>query len=301
MGFSTTHQVNQRHHHISTTDSPKVHTPPRTYHVPCDPLIVCHNNESTQPRTISTRASLPSLNSNMSTQEDPTCDSLRPSSANSTRRSVSGMKQLLPLRLSTSQISDSASFSTSASSKRSTFGHAGRLGGLSNSELNADPRLAGPLRSPIRAGRYRHTPIVSKLKLPLSGRPSHQETCIKCSDEEACTASCIIDEYEGFSDSSSSKGYSSDYSNQHTQSIASSPISSRRRYRADSEFSFKCMGEPAHNSGSPWFGNPTKDQANRRSSTVDIEGWLSDSASSMCGGLDDEDPDDFFVRLTSYT
>lgn len=279
---STTQKRSNHIHHNSTSNSPKVHKPQRTYHAPSDPPFVYHDNEYTKSRTISTRASLPSMQSNLYTQKTSNFTSMRPASAHTSRRSVSGMKRLLPLKLNTTQISDSDSWSTSISSKRTTFGQSGRLGDLSN---------RGSTSSTIRP--YRDTPIFSEPGSSGLGSPLYQDSCTKC-DEDACTTSCIIDEYEGFSDSSSSKGCSSDYSNCHTQSAASSPISSRRRYRADSDFSFACVGEPVNNTGSSWFGSPViKKKTIPRLSTLDIEEWLDDSASSMCESSDDDD--DFFV------
>ncbi|KAJ8060761.1 hypothetical protein OCU04_011065 [Sclerotinia nivalis] len=297
MDSSATHNYT---HQNSTFNSPKVHTPCRTYHVPSNPPFVYHDNEYTESRTISTRASLPTLQSTMYTQETSNLGSVRPASSSTSRRSVSGMKQLLPLKLASSQISDTDSWPTSRPtlSKRTTFGQSGRLGDLSNSGRIAERRWAGISRLAIQPTRYRDTPIISKPTIPLLGSPLFQDNCTKCSDEVACTTSCIIDEYEGFSDSSSSEGYSSDYSHHHTQSAASSPISSRRRYRPDSDFSFKCLGEPNQNPGSSWLGSPLKPRAIPRLSTLDIEEWLGDSE-SMCGSSDDEDSDDSFACATA--
>ncbi|ESZ93199.1 hypothetical protein SBOR_6431 [Sclerotinia borealis F-4128] len=295
-------KVSQKHNHSSTYNSPKVHTPRRTYHVPSDPPFVYHDNECTDSRTVSTRASLPSMQSDMYTQESSNFSSMRPASAHSSRRSVSGMKRLLPLKLSSPQIPDSDSWSrsTSTSSKRTTFGQSGRLGDLSNSGSIKESRVAFVPRLAIRPERYRDTPIISKPGSPLIGSLLYQDgSCIKCSDEVTCTTSCIINEYDGFSDSSSSKECSSDYSNRHTQSAASTPISSRRRYGAGSDFSFKCLGEPIHKLGSSWFGSHVKERVIPRLSTMNIEEWLSDSASSMCESSDDEDSDDFFACATA--
>ncbi|APA15941.1 hypothetical protein sscle_15g107110 [Sclerotinia sclerotiorum 1980 UF-70] len=231
---------------------------------------------------------------------------MRPASSSTSRRSVSGMKQLLPLKLASSPIpdTDSSSSSTSTSrptlSKRTTFGQSGRLGGLSNSGRIAERKVAGISRLAIQPTRYRDTPILPRPTVPLLASPLFQDNCTKCSDDVACTTSCIIDEYEGFSDSSSSQGDSSDYSNHHTQSVASSDISSRRRYRPDSDFSFKCLGEPNQNSGSSWLGSPIKPRAIPRLSTLDIEEWLGDSE-SMCGSSDDEDSGDFFACATALS
>ncbi|KAB8298559.1 hypothetical protein EYC80_000738 [Monilinia laxa] len=206
------------------------------------------------------------------------------------------MKQLLPLKLSSPQTPDFDSRSASRSTKRTTFGQLGRLGGLSNPGDGAENKLESPPRISIRPARYRDTPIFSKSGSLLLGGPLYQDKCPKCFNESGCTTSCIIDEYESFSDSASSKGYSSDYSDRHIPSVASSPISSRRRYQTDSEFSFKCLGEPSLDSESSWFGRPNKQRVNSRSS-VNIEEWLSDN--SMCEGSDDDDSDDFFACATA--
>lgn len=298
MGSSITQEVNQRHpliHHNPSFNSSKVHTPRRTYHVPSDPPFVSHDKECTESRTVLMRASLPSMQSNMYTQESSKLGLMRPTSSNSSKRSVSGMKQLLPLKLSSPQTPDFDSRSTSVSVKRTTFGQLGRVGGLSNPGDGEENRLASPSRKSVRPARYRDTPIFSKSGSLLLGGSLYQDKCPKCFNEAGCTTSCIIDEYESFSDATSSKGYSSDYSDRHTPSVASSPISSKRRYQTDSEFSFKCLGEPSQDSESSWFGRPNIQRVNSRSSSMNIEEWLSDSASSMCEGSDDDDSDDFFV------
>ncbi|KAA8564770.1 hypothetical protein EYC84_010542 [Monilinia fructicola] len=245
------------------------------------------------------RASLPSMQSNMYTQESSKLGLMRPTSSNSSKRSVSGMKQLLPLKLSSPQTPDFDSRSTSVSVKRTTFGQLGRVGGLSNPGDGEENRLASPSRKSVRPARYRDTPIFSKSGSLLLGGSLYQDKCPKCFNEAGCTTSCIIDEYESFSDATSSKGYSSDYSDRHTPSVASSPISSKRRYQTDSEFSFKCLGEPSQDSESSWFGRPNIQRVNSRSSSMNIEEWLSDSASSMCEGSDDDDSDDFFACATA--
>ncbi|CAD6448898.1 f443e6e4-cae2-4cc2-88ff-16b21717a4b9 [Sclerotinia trifoliorum] len=282
-------------HNHSAFNSPNIHTP-------SNPHFVYHDIENPASPSVSTRASLPTLQSTMYAQESFNLGPMRPASSNTSRRSVSGMKQLLPLKLASSPVSDIDSSSTSrpALTKRTTFGQSGRVGGLSNSGRIAERRLAGISRLAIRPTSFRDTPVISKPTVPFLGSPLFQDSCTKCSDEVACTTSCIIDEYEGFSDSSSSGGDGSDYSNHHTQSAASSAISSRRHYRPDSDFSFKCLGEPNPNSGSSWLGSPLKPRAVPRLSTLDIEEWLGDSE-SMCGSSDDEDSGDFFACATALS
>ncbi|QSZ32312.1 hypothetical protein DSL72_001886 [Monilinia vaccinii-corymbosi] len=294
MGSTTMQPFTPRH--SSIFNSPKVHASRRIYLVPSDPPF-----ESMASRTIFTRASLPTIRSNTSsdTQETSSLDAMRPaSSSSSKKRSVSGMKELLPLKLSSPQIPNLESKSTSKSTRRTTFGQSARLGPLSKSGDGTElsPRLS------MSTARYRDTPIFSQSGTLLFGGPLHQESCSKC-HQVGCTTSCIIDEYEACSDSSSSTGFSSDYSDRHTKSdapsVASSSISSERRYRPHSGFSFKCLGEPNHNSGSSWFAKPIKQRVSSRLSTLDIEEWLSDSASSMCEGSDDEGSDPPFTYATA--
>ncbi|PQE15143.1 hypothetical protein CJF31_00007237 [Rutstroemia sp. NJR-2017a BVV2] len=290
--------------HISTSDSPNVHTPHRTYHAP----ISSFDNDivHTIPRRIT---SLPCLQLEMYS-ETSFCTPARPASANPSRRSVSGMKQLLPLRLSTPQTPTSTSSYSPASCRRTTFGHNAELGGFSDPKSIASRRkIAGPPLA-IRPAGYRDTPVYSKTGTPLLDNPYSVDAknCTRCFEGAACTTSCIIDDYEGFSDSSSGSKYDSDYSKMHDEeSEASTPISRRRR---NSSFSFKCMGE-AYSETSSWFGSPVRqrknpfsgslrpivDRLSEHRSSVDIEEWLSDST-SMCGS-DTEENDDFFACATA--
>ncbi|ATZ50606.1 hypothetical protein BCIN_06g01030 [Botrytis cinerea B05.10] len=318
MGSSTAQNISQRQSHTyqksASSIVPTVHGVRRTYQAPSNPPFVHHENEYTESRTLSTRASLPSLHTTMFKQANATSAMLRPSSAHTSKRAVSGMKRLLPLRLATPPLSedseDSDSHSTSTSCKRSTFGQLERLGDLSDLGNMSQRRLHGTSLLAIRPEKYRDTPIISTDGSPLIGSPLYQESCTKW-DEIECTTSCIIDAYEGLSDSSSSKGCGWDDSNHdthETQSATLSPLSPRRRHQADSELSFKCMGEENEEVGegeegeqseSSWFaGSKTQRRVTPRLSTLDIEEWLDDSESSMCESSDDES-DDFFACATA--
>ncbi|TGO33411.1 hypothetical protein BHYA_0247g00010 [Botrytis hyacinthi] len=319
MGSSTTQNISQRQTHTyqNSTSSilPKVHVLRKTYQAPSNPPFAHHENEYTESRTLSTRASLPSLHTTMFKQANATSALLRPSSAHTSKRAVSGMKRLLPLRLATPPLSedseDSDSHSVSTPSKRSTFGQLERLGDLSDLGNISQRRLHGTSLLAIRPEKYRDTPIISTDGSPLIGSPLYQESCTKW-DEIECTTSSIIDAYEGLSDSESSKGCGWDDSNHdthETQSATLSPMSPRRRHRADSELSFKCLGEEnedaerdeeGEQSESSWFaGSKTKRRTAPRLSTLDIEEWLDDSESSMCESSDDDESDDFFACATA--
>ncbi|KAM3080850.1 hypothetical protein ACMFMG_004807 [Clarireedia jacksonii] len=307
MDASSTFETPQRQsypHRISTPNSPNVHTPHRTYHAP----ISSSDNDIVHPspRRVT---SLPCLQVEMY-PETSFCIPARPASANTSRRSVSGMKQLLPLKLSSPQTPSSTSSYSPVSCRRTTFGHNAKLGSFSDPKSIASrKKIAGPPLA-IRPAGYRDTPVYSKTGTPLLDNPygAEEGNCTRCSEGVACTTSCIIDDYEGFSDSSSGSKYDSDYSkNNDEESEASTPISKRRR---NSSFSFKCMGE-AYSETSSWFGSPVRqrkdpfsrnlrtvvDRVSEHRSSVDIEEWLSDST-SMCES-DTEESDDFFACATA--
>ncbi|KAK6603670.1 hypothetical protein H4I96_06438 [Botrytis cinerea] len=278
MGSSTAQNISQRQSHTyqksASSIVPTVHGVRRTYQAPSNPPFVHHENEYTESRTLSTRASLP--------------------------KSRVWDEATFTLRLATPPLSedseDSDSHSTSTSCKRSTFGQLERLGDLSDLGNMSQRRLHGTSLLAIRPEKYRDTPIISTDGSPLIGSPLYQESCTKW-DEIECTTSCIIDAYEGLSDSSSSKGCGWDDSNHDTHET-----------QTDSELSFKCMGEENEEVGegeegeqseSSWFaGSKTQRRVTPRLSTLDIEEWLDDSESSMCESSDDES-DDFFACATA--
>lgn len=122
------------------------------------------------------------------------------SAGNPIRRSVSGMKTLLPLKL-TSVAPDMGSWPQSAPSHRTTFGmrlslRIERPSSTSESAENGKSRRKSP---PSRPRRHRDTPIYTEPGVQLPGPAYLNANSIRrrCAPQDStCDEACIINEYD---------------------------------------------------------------------------------------------------------
>jgi hypothetical protein len=130
----------------------------------------------------------------------PTRQNGQPSTINPVRRSVSGMKTLLPLKLS-SAAPEVRSWPSSAPSQRTTFGmrlslRIERPTSMSESTKNERGRCQSPQPQPKRR---RDTPIYTEPGTPLPSPAYYMnnDVCGQCSPAgSVCDEACIINEYD---------------------------------------------------------------------------------------------------------
>lgn len=312
---TSTHRTKASHpnasHHIELKSILK--SPHMTYYPPI-PTIPSHDTpspESEMPRHVS----LPQIqpDSIMFTMERPTkdrrCELNRMSSTSSVRRSVTGMKHLLPLKLSSSGRSEQE-WPSPTSSHRSTFGFSVRSP-PSLLERRAKHKNIPPPMS-IRPGKYRDTPIYTAAGSPMMCRAYYidEEVCFGCSPgNSSCDESFSFQDY----DSSSDEGYRcGEWLRSVPEGIVgggSRPSTGSVDGTRDSDMSFKCRGEydsaetPLFRDEAAWLSSssPARSLSNARSNEPGevapmghgAEGWLDDASSY------DGDDDDILVSASN--
>lgn len=233
----------------------------------------------------------------------------RTSSTNSMRRSVTGMKSLLPLKLSPAKLAEKEWPSLpSPSIQRSTFGIPAYTTRSTQSirERRGRHKLP-PTKVKIHPERYRDTPIYSDPGSPIPGRAYYtdDDVCFNCSPPGSpCNESCIFNEYEEtYSDEGSDAGSVRFGSIPETSGYTDSRASTASGER-NSDLSFKCRGE-SDTAGTSLFrdeaawlssSSPCRSQHTLQPTTLvamppvrDSQGWLDDTSSY------DGDNDDVFV------
>jgi len=250
-------------------------------------------------------SSLPSMHVRMDFTSSPKGNAgvvKRSGSTHSLRRSVAGMKSLLPLKLSAS-LPNSIS-SSSASTQRSTFGleqgH-GKHTVLQTSNHSPSRQFNVPSSITIRRERYRDIPVYTQPGSPSLNLAYYTDEAV-CFNSSSPASSCNQSfEYD-------SEAGDSDNLDQETALRDQPRIMSRPSH--SSGLSFQCLGETGsslrtlnHDEGA-WLSEPLNNwnhsEAERlpwilaESTPVehDIEGWLSDT-SSIC-------VDDSYVRIVIF-
>lgn len=132
-------------------------------------------------------------------REPSTAQSSEHSFGNPVRRSVSGMKNLLPLKLLSPTASELGIWPSSAPSHRTTFGMRLSLKveeRRSSMNGHTDSQRA---RLAQRPRRYRDTPIFAEAGTPLPSPAyfTNDDVCLRCPPSGlACDETCIIDDYD---------------------------------------------------------------------------------------------------------
>lgn len=280
-----------------------------TYYPPIPPIptIPSHDTspESAMPRHIPLPQFQP--DSIMFTMERPTkdraCELNRVSSISSMRRSVTGMKQLLPLKLSSANRSEQE-WPSPTSSHRSTFGFSVRSS-PSLFERRAKQKNVPPPMS-IRPRKYRDTPIYTEAGSPMMCRAYYtdEEVCFGCSPgNSSCDESFTFHDYDSSSDESHRCG---EWLRSVPEGIVgggSRPSTGSFDGTRDSDMSFKCRGEyqsaetPLFRDEAAWLSSssPVRSLSNARSDEFakvpalghGAEGGWLDDASSYDGDDDD--------------
>lgn len=183
------------------------------------------------------------------------CDIKRTTSITSIRRqrSVTGMKHLLPLRLSPKLTSQD--LPSHDSIRRATFGLP-VLPADGQTILERRGRHAFiPPPMTMRPEKYRDTPIYTEPGSPLLGRAYYtdDDACFACSPGSSCDENCIFHEYESSSDEASEGGDWFASLPEHFGE-GSSGATSQRKQSTTSDMSFQCRGEP-HHYATPLFRN----------------------------------------------
>jgi hypothetical protein len=234
----------------------------------------------------------------------------RTTSITSVRRSVTGMKNLLPLKLSSTTRSDQE-WPSPTSSNRSTFG---LLIPPPKSILERRARHSFvPPTMAIRPEQYRDTPIYTEPGSPLMGRAYYtdDDVCFSCSPPGSyCGDPYIVHEYE----SSSDGGYAcGEWLRSVPENFVAGGSGNSTDGTRDSDLSFKCQGEsspfetPLFRDEAAWLSSssPPRGKFNRTANDegevitpitpeYGAEGWLDDASSY------DGDDDDILVSLLPH-
>lgn len=206
------------------------------------------------------------------------CTSDRMSKAFQPRRSVPGMKDLLPLQLSSPSLPNIEIWPSPNSIQRSTFGFEERRRskkGLSESQQSTT-RHGNPTRLPlsIRPQQYRDSPICYEPGSPLPKSPTESlhfhysppsscdYTIDDCSspntepdehDETMVRSTLMSNNASANLIQSVIKAYQENARRDRTSSWASNPTEVSR----SSGLSFQCMGEPVFPTEAAWLRSPT--------------------------------------------
>lgn len=221
--------------------------PCSTYQTPYNSTCL-HNDRG---RTMPQHRSLPSIKcimSSINTSPGRTPPSRARSDSTSTtslRRSVSGMKSLLPFKLSSSL--PTSTLNSPTPPHRSTFGlenhPAESLEFRISHRASKNPRFHVPRPIVIRREQYRDTPIYTEPGSPLLNLAYYadDQACVE-SSAESCDETSIIHEYA----SSSCESDDLEELDEKTPLPGeSSPTRMNRQRSRSSELSFKCLGESA--------------------------------------------------------
>lgn len=276
-----------------------------SYEAPYNSTSLHNDNGRTMPR----HKSLPSIKSTMfSTGSAPKRTPVRERSdsmsTNSLRRSVSGMKNLLPLTLSSSLPTPTSNSTTPP--QRSTFGFEDQPAEdtpLRRSHQSSNRRFHVPRPITIRREQYRDTPIYTEPGSPLLNLAYYTDEQVSLdSSAESCDETSNI---YGYASSSCESEDLEDLDEETPLPVGFSPTRMNRRPPRNSELSFKCLGELERSlfrDEAAWLSSPlnrwnaSKTEplpqllAENMPGEHDIEGCLSPSdTSSFCG-------DDLYVR-----
>ncbi|KAL3419951.1 hypothetical protein PVAG01_08450 [Phlyctema vagabunda] len=226
-------------------------------------------------------------------------DIKRPASVNNMRRSVSGMKRLLPLKLTSPPLPPSATWvspvaNTNPTMAEDTWSPSVQSTSFAQGQADKQDQL------PVRTRQRRDTPVYTGNGSPLLTRiyDDEEDTCRSCSPALSCDETCIIDEYSS-QGSESESAYTDciDFFDEPDNIPTSFTPLPRSRH---SELSFKCLGDTFFNEGA-WLRSTsdswTSSQpdclpeilAQNMPGSIDIEGWISDSTGTSCEDSGDED------------
>ena len=217
---------------------------------------------------------------------------------NSLRRSVSKMKCLLPLKLSSSLPTSSLNTPTPTQSATFQFiDHRSEI--IEPGERHQSPkqRFKVPRPITIRREKYRETPVYTELGSPFLNLAyfTEEEKRFSHSPVDCCDAIPIINGYA----SSSSGSQDSEELDEETPLPQESPLSKRKRHSRSSDLSFKCLGESGTSckmlfpDEGAWLSSPLNHWdhpslpqllAENMPVESDVETWLSDTSSDFDDG-----------------
>ncbi|KAE8443689.1 hypothetical protein EG329_001461 [Mollisiaceae sp. DMI_Dod_QoI] len=229
------------------------------------------------------------------------------SSFGTIKRSVPGMKNLLPLKLLPPTLPEFDIWPSLEATKRSTFGT--RIGSQ-DCEQSSDigDRARDSLISRKRSQQYRDTPIYSQPGSPIPSRAyfSEDDVGFNCSQPESISEEDSIISLKDYNTEADNHNY------REVEQFACSPTGVSQdpciipppRW---SELSFQCSGEVLYEDESAWLRSPMSknSSANDTILAVDVrdedfaertvESWLSDTSSSF------EHEDEFLACATALS
>ncbi|RDW61304.1 hypothetical protein BP5796_11196 [Coleophoma crateriformis] len=226
----------------------------------------------------------------------------RPSSANTIRRSVSGMKRLLPLKLTSPPLPTSTTWASpipSSGPMRDVQQHAEHpQPSCYSPSFPSDAAFAGKRPSPLSRDvsiYSRQTPQHPSHSCPTDSSPTHY-----CPMGSSCNRfGCRFDGCPASEGAGLSPAYSSYVDSNDEQAISIDGVPAAI-HPSHSELSFKCLGDRFFNEGS-WLRKTSHQWNNTQFDylpevlidnmprSIDIEGWISDSTSYSSSDSDDED------------
>ena len=214
------------------------------------------------------------------------------------RRSVSGMKKLLPLKLSSPSLPDSSLSQLTGSTNRSSSATSESLtlhSHLPTTKNLSDPRFKKP-RSPrliLRPEQYRDVPIYTELGSPVIGLPYYNCEDDYCDCSAPNSEACNIQNKYSLNDEISYFGDRNVSSLEDLDERRNLPTTTKvKDWSRTSDMSLKCLGEVLFHDEASWLSSPLqKGNRPRLDCTLDvlshkapiehdIEDWLSESTNS---------------------
>lgn len=231
------------------------------------------------------------------------------------KRSVPGMKTLLPLKLLSPTLPEFDTWPSPEPVKRSTFGTKIVSQYVEYTPAIGD-RARDSLQSRKRSRQYRDTPIYSEPGSPVPSRAyfSDDDVGFHCSQPRSiCEADSIIQDFINLKEAETIDDEEEEVSHHILIPNTLNPFTDRNQDRAEgtpctvkcisrkpsatqtprwSELSFQCSGEPLYENESIWLRSPMR-KANSAKERLAVDGgggdyaertvesWLSDTSSSF--------------------
>lgn len=197
----------------------------------------------------------------------PSLYDLRPTSVGCLRRSVSGMKRLLPLRLASPEPEIYTSPSTEVHNSFGLVYHRKQDSTAATVVPWMQTTQEVPLLGELHPNMYRETPIYSASKSPAVARAyfSEEDVCLNCEPPGSpCEELCIVDSYlsEDPDSSISANDFAEcvesfdDRSTVESEMTSNTECSSAWESSRYSELSIKCCGEKYGKREAVWYKNP---------------------------------------------
>ncbi|KUJ13657.1 uncharacterized protein LY89DRAFT_671955 [Mollisia scopiformis] len=211
------------------------------------------------------------------------------------KRSVPGMKALLPLKLLSPTLPEFDTWPSPEPTKRSTFGR--RIISQDIEYSSIGDRARDSLKSRKRSQQYRDTPIYSEPGSPVPSRAyfSENDVCFNCSQPGSiCDADELIQDFVAL------KGDKIEDNEDEEDDTEGTPCTVKCVSEAPStnptprwsELSFQCSGEALYENESVWLRSPMSKNSSVDEALADdikdnqfaertVESWLSDTSSSF--------------------